>query len=303
MTNKYNSIQKIINGQKMKLSVFFAFMITFIVVSFAFANTPIEYNIVPEVKENSIIDTKAQKKLNFSVVDKSESIFYDDKKVSVSNNTISVDVSRLAGIKEITFYDEAGNNVSFNYYFSNKSGKVEGYELVPGKVTNTYISTVKGIKIIYTDKEKSAFNKLKSNINKMPKNMLVNLKEIKMIPFSNTSNIAGTTKDNSITLYNFSKYTSNTQKNIIYHEIAHTWANKLMDKKIIDYSYSDYSEVVKKDDNFVSNYAKDFANDHQGKLSEDFADAVAFYIINQSKFKKSYPNRTAYIKQLLNAKL
>jgi hypothetical protein len=130
--------------------------------------------------------------------------------------------------------------------------------------------------------------------------MISNVKEIKMVPYSNTSNIAGTSKNNSIILYNFGKYSETTRKNIIYHEIAHIWANSLMDSKVIDYDYSDYKEVVSKDKNFVSTYAKNFAHSNNGRVSEDFADSVAFFLINEKTFSKKYANRAAYIKGLLN---
>ncbi len=268
--------------------------------SFAFAKTPIEYNIIASTKDNSIIDTKAQKKLYFSIIDDSEEVYYNNKKINIKDHEFYVDVSKLSGKQEIIFSDVNDNKVSFKYLFSDKKGKLQDYELVTGKNLNVFITTVKNIKIIYTDKEKSSVSKIKSYLNKAPKNMLVNLKEIKMIPYSNSSNIAGTTKDETITLYNFSKYTANTQKNIIYHEIAHTWAKYLMDKKVIDYSYTKYNEYVNKDNNFVSGYAKDFADGHNGRLSEDFADSLAFYIINQKSFKKQYPNRTEYLKALLS---
>ena len=70
--------------------------------------------------------------------------------------------------------------------------------------------------------------------------MLENVNSITLIPYENTSNIAGSAKGNNITLYKFSKYATSTQKNILYHEIAHIWANDLIDNKVIDYSYSDY---------------------------------------------------------------
>ena len=94
-----------------------------------------------------------------------------------------------------------------------------------------------------------------------------------MIPYGNKQNIAGTTKDGVTTLFKYSQYTIAEKKNILYHEIAHTWADKLMDKKIIDYSYTNYQEIVKKDNNYVSSYAE--------------------------KFAKKYPNRTQYFKELL----
>lgn len=285
------------------VSFLFVCLLTLFEMSFAFANTPLEYNILPSLKENSIVDTKAQKKLMFSVIDDQQTIFYNNKKVAIQNNSFSVDISKLTGKADVILSTSDGDSISFSYIFSNKNGLLTDYELVPGKDLKTYVTTVKGIKIIYSDKEKSTVSKLKSYLNKVPKNVISNLKEIKMIPYSNTSNIAGTTKNGVVTLYNFSKYTAGTQKNIIYHEIAHTWASKLMDKKIIDYSYTEYNEIVEKDNNFVSSYAKDFAKDNNGKLSEDFADSIAFYIINQSSFKKQYPNRTIYIKELLKKEM
>ena len=271
--------------------------------SFAIAKTPIENNIDSKIKEYSAIDTQVQKKLYFSVIDDSEKIFFNQKKVNIKNNSFSIDISKLSGKQEIVFSDIDGNTISFNYYFSSKNGKLEDYELVLGKKLDVYITTLNNIKIIYTDREKAAINTLKAYIKKAPKNTLVNLKEIKMIPYSNNANIAGTTKDSVIILYNFSKYNTNTQKNIIYHEIAHTWAKSLMDNDVIDYSYTNYNEYVLKDNSYVSGYAKDFADGHDGRLSEDFADSIAFYIINQKSFKKQYPNRAEYIKELLKLSL
>ena len=39
----------------------FVCLLTLFEMSFAFANTPLEYNIIPSLKENSVVDTKAQK--------------------------------------------------------------------------------------------------------------------------------------------------------------------------------------------------------------------------------------------------
>lgn len=72
-----------------------------------------------------------------------------------------------------------------------------------------------------------------------------------------------------------------------------------MDKKYIDYSYTDYQEIVKKDNNYVSSYAENFASQHSNRISEDFADGVAFYLIDERKFTKKYPNRAKYFKELL----
>ncbi len=191
-----------------------------------------------------------------------------------------------------------------NSEFANiKEGKLENYQLVAGKELDVYVTTYKGLRIIYTDNEVDILPRVKSYIRKLPKNMLVNIDEIKMIPFSNTQNIAGTTKGKSIILYNFSKYNRTTQKNIIYHEIAHTWANKLMENDLLDKEYTDYRECVTKDNNYVSEYARDFANENNGKISEDFADAVAFYIMNKTRFTENYPSRAEYFERLFKIEL
>ena len=274
-------------------------MACFLAMSFAFANTPIEYNLVPLQKSNSVIDTSVQKELLFRLNDDTSPVYYNGYQLIPNDRKVKVDLSNLSGYQSLSFYDDNNNSVSFNYYLSSVDGKLEDYVLVQGKDLNVYVTTFKNIKIIYSDKDKNNVKKLEDYILKLPENVLENLNEIKMIPYSNTANIAGTTKNSTITLYNFSKYNSTTQMNIIFHEIAHTWANKLMDKKIIDYSYTDYQEVVAKDNSFISSYAKNFANDHSGKLSEDFADSVAFYFINQKSFRKAYENRALYIEELL----
>lgn len=264
----------------------------------AFAYTPFEYNIIPQIKNNSIIDTKVTNSLKFNIYEDQGEIFYKGNLISVNDKSFNIDISKLSGKTDIVFKDSFGNESKFTFYFSNKNGKVDNYVLVDGKDLNVFVTTYKNIQIVYTDKEKSALNKLKNYINNMPVKVISNLSQIKMIPYSNTKNIAGSTKDRNIILYNFSKYNTTTQKNIIFHEITHTWANKLMEEFIIDYDYTNYNNIVRKDNNYVSKYAEEFAND-SGRLSEDFADSVAFYLINQKSFKKNYPNRHEYITMLL----
>lgn len=267
----------------------------------ASSSIPFEYNILPTEKNHSIIDTKAQKKLEFNLYESLDEIYYNDKLVKVKNNSFSIDVSKLTGETNIIFKDSDNNTVSFSYYFSDKKGKVEDYKLVEDKNLTTYVTTYKSTKIIYSDKEKSASKKVVSYLKKLPTKLLENIDSITLIPYDNSSNIAGSAKDNQITLYKFSKYSTSTQKNILYHEIAHIWANKLMEIKIIDYSYTDYTAVVKNDNNFVSNYSKSYI-DEKEKYNEDFAESVSFYFINKRSFKKEYPYRFEYIEKLLKMK-
>lgn len=269
-------------------------------INLASSAIPFEYNIMPIELNNSVIDTKNQKKLEFRLYEPIENLFYNNELLNIQDNKFFIDVSKLSGKTTLTFNDSNGKNISFSYYFSDKKGKVTDYELVKNKKLTTYVTTVENIKIIYSSKEKSAVKRLISYIKKLPNNLLENLDVITLIPYDNSSNIAGMTKETSITLYKFSKYSASTQKNIIYHEIAHTWAKKLIQQKLIDYSYGDYAKAVHCDKNFVSNYSKTYILE-KNKYSEDFADSLAFFFINQRSFKKKYPNRYEYINYLITS--
>ncbi len=260
---------------------------------------PFEYNIIAETKNGEIIDTKATNKLSFKLYQPIDEIYYNNQLVEINDDEFSIDISDLVGDTNIVFKNKANQTASFHYYFSDKNGKVDGYDLVPGKKLNTYVTTIKDIKIIYTDKEKSIIKNINEFINALPQKLLENVKTITLIPFANTNKIAGTTKGNDITLYKFSKYNTKTKKQILYHEITHTWANDLMNKKIIDYSYTKYTEMVNKDKKSVTKYSSNFAS-NTGRYSEDFAESVALYLISQKNFSKKFPNRANYIQNLLS---
>ena len=257
--------------------------------------------IVSKIKAPFIVDTNVQKKITFYVLDENKKdIFYDGRLVSIKNGEFEINISELKGFKPIVFNDLTGDTLEFVFWFTDKKGRLENYPLVEGQAAMlTYVKTLRNSLILYSAKERTAFNQLERYFEKLPKNFTSNLKIIKMIPFSNTKNIAGITKNEVTTLYNYNQYTITEKKNILYHEIAHTWANKLMDKKLIDYSYTNYQEIVKKDGNYVSSYSEKFANEHEYRVSEDFADGMAFYLIDENKFTKKYPNRAKYFKELL----
>lgn len=181
-----------------------------------------------------------------------------------------------------------------------KEIRLSNYTLVEGKPLEVFKTTYKKINIIYSDKEKNQIKSLKEYIDKLPNCVKENVKEIVLIPYSNNLSIAGSTKDGKITLYNFKKYQDKTKANIIYHEATHTWAKSLEDNNNFKDFYSKYKKYVERDNNYVSDYSKKFANSNTGKLSEDFADAVAFYLIDNESFKEKYPNRTIFINGLLN---
>jgi len=181
-----------------------------------------------------------------------------------------------------------------------KEQRLYDYVLVEGKDLEVYKTNYKNIDIIYSSKEQYLIEGLKKYLDILPNCITKNIKEIVLIPYSNNLNIAGSTKDGKITLYNFKKYQSITKENIIYHEATHTWAKSFIENKNFNDFYGTYKEYVDNDNNYVSNYSKEFSNNNNGKLSEDFADAVAFYLIDNESFKEKFPNRTIFINGLLN---
>ena len=256
--------------------------------------------IASKAKKESIIDVNSQKELVFYIVNSNKKdIFYNGKLVDIQNNEFKISTFNLEGYKTITFKDLQGDEVSFNFWFSNRKGQIKDYPLFNNELQLINVKTLRNTLILYSNKDRNAFNFVEKYFNKLPINFTSNIKMIKMIPYGNKQNIAGTTKDEVTTLYDYKSYTIAEKKNILYHEIAHTWANKLMDKKYIDYSYTDYQEIIKKDGNYVSSYAAKFANEHKDRPSEDFADGMAFYLIDENKFTKKYPNRAKYFKELL----
>ena len=111
----------------------------------ASSSVPFEYNIIPLETNNSIIDTKNQKKLGFKLYEPIDQLFYNGELVEIEDNNFLIDVSKLSGETTVTFKDSSNQSVSFSYYFSDKKGKVNDYELVEGKNLTTYVTSFKNI--------------------------------------------------------------------------------------------------------------------------------------------------------------
>lgn len=79
---------------------------------------------------------------------------------------------------------------------------------------------------------------------------------------------------------------------------GHTFGNLLKYHRVIDSSYREYSEYVKKDKNYVSNYAKGYIK-KSGNYSEDFADSFSEYFRHNKTFQKRYKNRYEYLNYLI----
>ena len=268
-------------------------------VSFASQNIALVYNVMPDFQNGQAIDSTHTNQIGFSLFESGETLYYNGKLLEIKENRFFIDTKGLSGENKFEISNDNNEKVSYTYYFSNDDGYLNGYKIEELKNKNykTYIKTIKNISIIYTEKDKKSISKIEKIILSLDEEFISNVKEIKMIPAKHSSGAAGITKYDKITLYNISGYSASTIKNIVIHEIAHTWASLLMQNKVIDYSYSDYKLAVNKDTKFPSKYAKE--NVKAGNYSEDFAESISFYLINEKSFAKKYPARAEYIKEII----
>lgn len=266
---------------------------------FAGNTIPLNYNILPDVANGYVIDSSTHQEINFTLFENEDMLYYNDEPLTIINNSFSINTEGLTGKQTFTITNTLGEISTYTYYFSDKNGFVKDYTLDELNKPNikVYIKTIKGISVIYTEKERKLIDSIEEIILLLPEFMLDNTKEIKLIPAKHSSNVAGITKGSKITFYNISSYSKSTIRNIVIHEIAHTWSYELMKEKLIDYSFEEYKEFVIKDKSFPSKYSKNSvkANDY----SEDFAESVSFYFINEKSFTKKYPARATYIKNII----
>ena len=259
-------------------------------VSLADDRIALMYNIIPDddSKKNSVIDSRAQKKLSFKLYANQGDIYFNTQKVSVIDGRFEIDLNGLTGKQELKFTNDQNEEATFTYYISDENGLVKDYML---ENKQAYVKTVESAKVIYTSKDAKKIDYVVELITKMPAKIKVNLKQITLLPIEHASKAAGITDYNKVTLYNLSSYTDKEIQRIVTHEIAHTWAHDLRKSKVIDYSYTNFGESVKADGNAVTDYSKN-------SLSEDFADSVAFYLANTDSFTKNFPARANYISSL-----
>ncbi len=286
-------------------SVTLASILALIVSSIVFAgnNVPLNYNIIPDTFNGYVIDSANQNQISFTLFENEDLLYYSGDVLNVVDNRFSIDTTGFVGKHDFEITNSSNEVSNYTYYFSDENGYVEDYKLdeLGDLNVKVYVTTIKGVKVIYTDKEKDLIKDVEEIISSLPGKMLANTTEIKMLPVNHTSGAAGITKYDKITFYNLSKYSKTTIKNIVIHEVAHTWAYDLMRQKAIDYSYTDYKEAVKTDRRYPSNYAR--RNVEAGDYSEDFAESVSFYFINSNSFAKKYSSRARYIENLVNTYL
>lgn len=259
-------------------------------VSFADDRVALMYNIIPDddSKNNSIVDSRIQKKLGFKLFRAQGAVYFNSQEVNVVNGRFEIDLNGLTGKQELKFTNDQNEEAIFTYYVADENGLVKDYML---ENEQAYVKTVENAKVVYTTKDAKKIDYVAELIAKMPEVTKTNLKEITLLPTEHTSRAAGITDYNKVTLYNLSTYTDKEIQRIVTHEIAHTWAHELRKAKVIDYSYTNFGSAVKADGNIVTDYSKN-------SLSEDFADSVALYLANADSFTKNFPARANYIANL-----
>lgn len=267
-------------------------------ISFAGENVPFFYNVLPVEVNNSIIDTNAQQTIKFELYESENEIYYNNSKVEIVDDSFEINVAGLSGKTTFTFYNDKNEQVTFTYFLSDEKGFVNDYDFSGMRNIKTYVKTIENIKVIYTNKDAKVMSILEKYLKNIPANVRSNVEEIVLSPYKNTGKVAGVTKSNKITLYNLSKYSAKTIQNIVIHEVAHTWADLLMQQKKIDFQYTEYAKAAKADKNFVSVYTKKYITQKED-YSEDFADAIAFFFMNTKNFSKKYANRAAYIEEII----
>lgn len=259
-------------------------------VSFADDRIALMYNIIPDddSKNNSIIDSKIQKKLSFKLFRAQGTIYFNSQEVNTVDGRFEINLNGLTGKQELKFTNDQNEETTFTYYIADENGLIKGYML---ESEQAYVRTVENTKIVYTTKDAKKIDYVVELIEKMPTVAKINLKEITLLPAEHASKAAGITDYNKVTLYNLSTYTDKEIQRIVTHEVAHTWAHELRRAKIIDYSYTNFGNAVEADGNTVTDYSKN-------SLSEDFADSVALYLANTDSFTKNFPARANYISSL-----
>lgn len=285
-------------GTIKKVLILSAVLLSYATISFAGETVPFFYNVLPVEETNSIIDKNTQSTISFDLYEQENQIYYNNEIVRVNNKHFEIDISNLSGKQTLVFKNDNNETAQFTYYICDENGLVKDYVLSNKKSDKTYVKTIDGIKVIYTDKDKKALSIIEKIITNIPNAMKLNVKEIQCLPYSIPDNTAAITKNNRIYTYSISRYSSLVIKHILLHEISHTWANRLMKEKVIDYSYTDYSKAVMADKKSVTAYSEKYNN--REIYSEDFAESVALYLSSQRTFETKYQNRANYIENLLN---
>ena len=155
---------------------------------------------------------------------------------------------------------------------------------------------IDGTMFYYKGNDQKAFDIVLNLLRELPENVKIGVAEIHFE--GKNGNVAGRTGGTTITLYDFLSYDKETQRHILFHEVAHSFGNVLWSKNIIDLDYTEYAEAVKKDKNYLSDYSKGKIKE-ENNYSEDFADGFSEYFRNYKSFKRKHKNRFEYLDKLI----
>jgi len=257
----------------------------------------LKYNLKPMIDNQSIIDGSVQNELDFFLYE-DEVIFYNGNRLDTKDKYFSIDIRNFEGTSKFEFTNDNNETVCFEFYIYRGNGLTE-HKISELKEYHVFINTVEEIQVLYTAKDFYNKDLIIEFLRNLPEQIKIGTERIILIPYSHpeNDNIAGIAYMKEAKLYNLSRLSMKNKKIVLYHELAHLWANKLIEYKLLDYSYTAYEELAKKDMYYVSDYTKRYILEKQ-TYSEDFAESIAQYIYNPKLFKKKYPNRGRYIEML-----
>ena len=257
----------------------------------------LKYNLRPMTDNYSVIDGSVQNELDFFLYE-DEVIYFNGSKVDIKDKYFSIDISSSEGTVNFEFTNDNNEKVTFAYYIYRGNGLIE-HRVSDLLAYPIFTDTIGEIQIIYTAEDIENKVLIMELMSRLPEQFKIGTERIILIPYRHleNKNIAGIAYMGEAKLYNLSRLSEKNKKIVLYHEMAHLWANKLIEYKLLDYSYSKYEGFAKKDKQYVSNYTKKYLIEKQS-YSEDFAESIAQYIYNPKLFKKKYPSRGCYIEML-----
>lgn len=282
----------------MKKIKIFIFLFLLLLNTQAYANElEFKYNLRPVIDDMLIIDGSIHNELDFFLYEE-EPVFYNGQKIDINDKYFSVDISQYEGTTNLEFSNEDNEKVVFSYFIY-RGNELNEHNVIELKEYAVHAETIDDIQLIYTTEDVENKELIKTWLKDLPTEFKFGTERIIFIPFRHHENakIAGIAYMSEVKLYNLSRLTLKNKRIVLYHELAHLWANKLIQYKLLDYSYTDYEEFAKKDKFYVSDYTKRYLIEKQS-YSEDFAESVAQYVYNTRLFKKKFPNRSKYLERL-----
>jgi len=196
-----------------------------------------------------------------------------------------------------------------------------------GNVTaNASVLEYKGLRIVsptnlQTSKQLLKSKQILKEFKKLPKTLSINIKQIQLLDYQNTEdeywaetyNIKNlrsyaTGGNSQIYFYANEHFTLERNEGVILSTLSHESAHLLDDKMAINnVRFSNSKEwidimendLILKDVSEFGLYCSSYSQKSESN-TEDFAEAIMYYVINKVSFTKEYPCRSEKIEQILN---